>query len=64
MANPVRGASVLLAFRAKNVRSFRDEIELSLLSTRLAEEDVVRSVTWREGEQAYRSAARGRCVRR
>ena len=49
MANPVRGASVLLAFRAKNVRSFRDEIELSLLSTRLAEEDVVRSVTWREG---------------
>ena len=28
---------------------FRDEIELSLLSTRLAEEDVVRSVTWREG---------------
>jgi len=40
---------VLLAFRAKNVRSFRDEIELSLLSTRLAEEDVVRSVTWREG---------------
>ena len=48
-ANPVRGASVLLAFRAKNVRSFRDEIELSLLSTRLADEDVVRSVTWREG---------------
>ena len=48
-SNPVRGASVLLAFRAKNVRSFRDEIELSLLSTRLAEEDVVRSVTWREG---------------
>jgi hypothetical protein len=40
---------VLLAFRAKNVRSFRDEIELSLVSTRLAEEDVVRSVTWREG---------------
>ncbi len=49
MANTVRGASVLLAFRAKNVRSFRDEIELSLVSTRLAEEDVVRSVTWREG---------------
>ena len=48
-ADPVRGASVLLAFRAKNVRSFRDEIELSLLSTRLAEEGVVRSVTWREG---------------
>jgi AAA15 family ATPase/GTPase len=47
--NAVRNASVLLAFRAKNVRSFRDEFELSLLSTRLADEDVVRLVTWREG---------------
>jgi AAA15 family ATPase/GTPase len=45
----VRDASVLLAFRAQNVRSFRDEIELSLVSTRLAEEDVVRPVAWREG---------------
>jgi uncharacterized protein len=44
-----RNASVLLAFRAENVRSFRDEFELSLLSTRLADEDVVRLVTWREG---------------
>ena len=40
---------MLLAFRAENVRSFRDEFELSLLSTRLADEDVVRLVTWREG---------------
>jgi hypothetical protein len=48
-ANAVRGASVLLAFRAANVRSFRDEFELSLVSTRLAEEDAVRLVTWREG---------------
>ncbi len=40
---------MLLAFRAKNVRSFRDHIELSLVSTRLAEEEVVRFVTWREG---------------
>lgn len=47
--DPVHGASTLLAFRAENVRSFRDEFELSLLSTRLAEEDVVRLVTWREG---------------
>lgn len=45
----VRDASVLLAFRAQNVRSFRDEFELSLVSTRLAEEDVVRLVAWREG---------------
>ena len=45
----VHKASVLLAFRAENIRSFRDEFELSLLSTRLADEDVVRLVTWREG---------------
>jgi uncharacterized protein len=44
-----RKSSVLLAFRAENVRSFQDQFELSLLSTRLADEDVVRLVTWREG---------------
>ncbi len=49
LANAVRDASALLAFRAENVRSFRDEFELSLVSTRLAEEDVARLVTWREG---------------
>ena len=48
-ADAIRDASVLLAFRAENVRSFRDEFELSLLSTKLADEDVVRLVTWREG---------------
>ena len=40
---------MLLAFRAENVRSFRDELELSLISTRLADQDAVRLVTWREG---------------
>src|SRR5215475_2143392 len=45
---PVRNASVLLGFRAENTRSFRDEFELSMLSTRLADEDAVRYVTWRE----------------
>jgi uncharacterized protein len=48
-AEAFRDASALLAFRAENVRSFRDEFELSLISTRLAEEDAVRLVTWREG---------------
>lgn len=48
-AEPAHKASVLLAFRAQNVRSFRDEFEFSLLATRLADEDVVRQVTWREG---------------
>jgi AAA15 family ATPase/GTPase len=40
---------MLLAFRAENVRSFRDEFELSLIATRLAEESAVRLVAWREG---------------
>lgn len=45
---PARNASVLLGFRAENTRSFRDEFELSMLATRLADEDAVRYVTWRE----------------
>jgi len=45
---------MLLAFRAANVRSFRDEIDLSLLATALAEEDVPRLVPWREGGQPIR----------
>ena len=32
--------SMLLAFRAENVRSFRDGLELSLLATALAEKGV------------------------
>jgi uncharacterized protein len=47
--SPAPNASVLLAFRAENVRSFRDEFELSLISTRLAEEEAIRLVTWRDG---------------
>src|SRR5580658_686101 len=42
---------MLLAFRAANVRSFRDELELSLLATTRAEPRVVRQVSWREGGQ-------------
>ncbi|MGW0805152.1 AAA family ATPase [Nonomuraea sp. NPDC002799] len=41
--------SMLLAFRAENVRSFRDPLELSLEATALAEEGVPRQVPWREG---------------
>jgi predicted ATPase len=47
-------ASVLLAFRAENVRSFRGGIELSLLATTLAEEGVPRPVSWREGGRPIR----------
>ncbi len=42
---------MLLAFRAANVRSFRDALELSLLATTRAEPRVVRQVSWREGGQ-------------
>jgi predicted ATPase len=47
-------ASMLLAFRAENVRSFRDPLELSLLATALAEQDVPRAVSWREGGRPVR----------
>ena len=43
------GPSVLLAFRAENVRSFRDEFELTMLATKLSEPNVVRPVQWRQG---------------
>lgn len=44
-----RGPSMLVAFRAENVRSFREPVELSLLATRLAKADVPREIPWREG---------------
>lgn len=44
-----RRASMLMAFRAENVRSFRDPVELSLLGTRLSEKRVTREIPWREG---------------
>jgi AAA15 family ATPase/GTPase len=40
---------MLLAFRAENVRSFRDPFELSLEATAMAEVGVPRRVPWREG---------------
>lgn len=43
--------SVLLCFRARNVLSFRDEFEFSLLATAVAEKTARRSVDWREGGQ-------------
>ncbi len=48
------GASMLLAFRAENVRSFRGPLELSLLATPLAEEGVPRLVPWREDGRPIR----------
>jgi len=43
------GPAVLLGFRAENVRSFRDRLELSMLSTALSEPTAVRQVPWRTG---------------
>jgi len=40
---------MLLSFRTANVRSFRDEINFSMLATTMAEPDAVRYVRWREG---------------
>src|SRR4051794_32980288 len=42
-------ASMLLSFRAKNVRSFRDELCLSLLATPMAEVYAKRTIQWRAG---------------
>lgn len=41
--------TMLVAFRAENVRSFRDPLELSLEATAMAEEGVPRLLPWREG---------------
>jgi uncharacterized protein len=50
-SNADHEASMLIAFRAENVRSFRGEIELSMLATSRAEQHVVRDVAWRAAGQ-------------
>ena len=40
---------MLLSFHARNVRSFRDDIELSLTASKLSDKQIVRDVEWREG---------------
>ena len=47
--NADQGASVLLAFRAENARSFRDQAALTMLATSLAKAEDVWQVSWREG---------------
>jgi hypothetical protein len=42
------GTSMLVAFRAENARSFREKFELSLLATRVSDEEVVREIPWRD----------------
>lgn len=43
-----------MAFRAQNVFSFRDPLELSLLATAVARENVPREVPWRAGGRPIR----------
>lgn len=49
MQDPGSRPSVLLAFRAENARSFKEEIELSMLATAMAEKQYVFDIPWREG---------------
>ncbi|GJO37388.1 hypothetical protein NJB1604_02080 [Mycobacterium marinum] len=48
-----KGTTMLLAFRAENVRSFRDPIELSLYATSLAEDGVPREIPRREDGRGF-----------
>lgn len=41
--------SILLSFRGRNLRSFRDEFELSLEATSYSDEKAVRHAEWRSG---------------
>jgi AAA15 family ATPase/GTPase len=41
--------TMLVSFRARNVRSFRDDVEFSLEATAMSEEGVPRHVPWRHG---------------
>lgn len=45
--------TMLLGFQAKNVRSFRGNIDFSLEATAMAEPKVVREVPWRENGRNY-----------
>ncbi len=40
--------TMMLTFRAENVRSFRDPVDFSLEATTMSEEDVPRDLPWRE----------------
>lgn len=52
MVERMTTASMLLAFRAENARSFQEMVELSLLATRLSKDEVVREIPWRDEGRA------------
>lgn len=45
---PSDAQTMMVSFKARNVRSFRDPIEFSLEATSVAEKDVARLIPWRE----------------
>ena len=47
--NAFADLNALVRFSASNVRSFRDDVSISLEATRLADAGAVRQVTWRTG---------------
>ncbi len=49
--------SALITFSAKNVRSFRETAELSMLATGVAEKPYVRSLRWRAGGRPIKALA-------
>jgi uncharacterized protein len=55
MSNQVaHHASMLLAFRAENVRSFRDAIDFSMVATSRSEPRVVREISWQESGRSIK----------
>ena len=44
--------SMLLMFRAMNFRSFREQFEISLISSSLSRDDAVRKIAWRQSTAA------------
>ncbi|MEU6584136.1 ATP-binding protein [Nocardia sp. NPDC046763] len=46
--------TMLVAFRAENVRSFRDRVEFSMEATALSERGVARKIPWRQDRESYK----------
>lgn len=45
---PAEARTMMLGFRSRNARSFRDRLEFSFEATAMSEEDVPRAVPWRQ----------------
>src|SRR5665811_1042509 len=52
VTQPQSAPSMLVRFRGINIRSFRDEFEVSLVATAMSESPVVREIPWRKANTA------------